>query len=201
MNKKELFKNLPRNNQELSQKNMEKDNVKKQKTSPKTSKIKCMSTGKLEIKQRSDAKYANPLYGKRESEYRKKKGYLFDISKFLKNGLKKFYYDDFWQSHKNPFKEQIKALIKTKRPEEMKQPWKHDFDDFIFYYFPQLTSRPYEIYCNENGKKKWDRYVLTNDPLIEQKKELKFYPPINLDSTEPNYVNYTRYKIKNNTSD
>ena len=152
---------------------MKKDNAKKQKPSPKTSKIECLSTGMKGKKLRSDAKYALPLYGKRESDYRKKMGYVENISGFLKNGLEKFYNEDYRQRLKNPFKEQIKAFIRAKSSEEMNHPWKHEFENFILYYFPQLAPHCYEIFCNEKGKKAWESYnnALKSNPtpVIEKR--------------------------------
>lgn len=173
--RKELYQNYTRIYQEITQIKMKKDNAKKQKPSPKTTKIECLSTGTKGNKLRSDAKYALPLYGKRESDYRKKNGYTKNISEFLKNGLEKFYNDGFRQLHKNPFKEQIKAFINAKSSEEMNHPWKHEFENFILYYFPQLAPRCYELYCNEKGKKAWYPYESANESLNGKKIGYKNY--------------------------
>lgn len=152
---------------------------KKRKIKRKTSIIRCPNCRKHEKVERSDAKYGSEICKKRESLFRIEKGYIHEIDKELKNGLTEFYNDRTLQMHQNPFKKEIKEFLRTKKAEEMTQSWKHEFDSFILYFFPNMKTKKYDIFYKESRKKAWEFYVEVTYPLIKKKPVYKNYdlPP------------------------
>lgn len=153
---------------------MKKNINQKRKPSRKKSITICMNCNKDAKTERSDTKYCTTKpCKKRESLFRNGKGYINEIKKELKNGLTEFYNDRPRQLHENPFKKEIKEFLRTKQIEEMLQPWKHEFDGFILYFFPNLKRKNYDIFYNEKRKKAWDHYLSTLNILEGEKKKLK----------------------------
>lgn len=152
--------------------------MKKKKRSRKTSRIWCVNCEKFQNRERCNAKYGSDLCKKNESDLRIKKGYTYEIEDELKKGIIEFYNDRPRQVHENPFKKEIKEFLLTKKTEGISLAWRHEFDGFILYFFPNQKLKKYDIFYNEKRKKAWDHYLSIRNILEGEKKEFKNFDRI-----------------------
>jgi hypothetical protein len=138
----------------------------------KISKIKCLHCFHIEVVYRNDAKYCSTLCRVQESNFRKEKGLTFLLFEGIEEKLQKFYerFSNILQI--NPLYKDIFEIekIKNKNATNVIQSWKHEFQDFIMYYFVNVKSKPYQIFCNEQKYKKWKDYDQRNK-LFTQKSQ------------------------------
>ena|ERR1035437_3094523 len=81
--------------------------------------------------------------------------------------------EEGFKVNENPFKKEMCEYISAKTTLEMTLPWKHEFDGFILYFFPNLKRKNYDIFYNVNRKKAWEHYLNVSEFLEGKKKKFK----------------------------
>jgi hypothetical protein len=115
---------------------------------------------------RYDTKFCSDLCRVQESNERKEKGY---IKLMFKGSLLEL--ETFLNDFKNPFdnsrfSNDFDDIEDSLNNIGHNKSWKHEFNDFMVYCFPENKKSPFELYYNQEKLNQWKSAKKWGEPII-----------------------------------